>query len=188
MTLTVKSVRQRTATIAADEADSRYRHLEKFIKACKACPNYGTVWSCPPFDSDDRPSGKFLTVVLLTVELEHHGESAGQQELLREVRRIIADIRSEHEPILLQVEHNCGGNAVLYTGMCHHCGDERCARIDGKPCRHPKHVRPSLEALGYDLEAMSRELFDEPLEWFADGWPPAKLNLLAGLFSDEPQL
>ena len=29
-----------------------YVAIEEFLENCKACPNYGAIWSCPPFDFD----------------------------------------------------------------------------------------------------------------------------------------
>ena len=29
-----------------------YVDVETFLECCKSCPNYGNVWSCPPFDFD----------------------------------------------------------------------------------------------------------------------------------------
>lgn len=185
----VTSVNARLVTLPSCEADSRFRRTECFLKACQACPNYGTLWCCPPFSNSERPAGTHLTVMLVTIELEHTLPSGviDSNDVIAALTDIITDVRREPEARLLQAEKQVGGTAALFTGMCPHCAGQPCSRIEGKPCRHPDIMRPSLEALGYDLEAMSRELFDEPLQWFKDGVPPSRLNLLGGIFFDNDQ-
>ena len=34
----------------------KYVRPEEFIEYCKACGNYGNVWSCPPYDFDLKAS------------------------------------------------------------------------------------------------------------------------------------
>ena len=38
--------------ISVEEYLEKYVNVDEFLECCKACPCYGTVWSCPPYDFD----------------------------------------------------------------------------------------------------------------------------------------
>lgn len=38
--------------ISVEEYLEKYVNVNEFLECCKACPCYGTVWSCPPYDFD----------------------------------------------------------------------------------------------------------------------------------------
>ena len=38
--------------VRIDEYLKNYVNVEEFIQYCRECPNYGNVWSCPPYDFD----------------------------------------------------------------------------------------------------------------------------------------
>ena len=40
------------ADISTNEYIKSYVDVERFLECCKACPNYGKVWSCAPYDFD----------------------------------------------------------------------------------------------------------------------------------------
>ena len=41
-----------TASLPAAEYIAVYRDARRFGACCRACPNYGRSWACPPFDFD----------------------------------------------------------------------------------------------------------------------------------------
>ena len=51
----------------------------------------------------------------------------------------------------------------------------------GKPCRHPEQLRHSLESVGFDVVAISRDLLGLELEWSKDGSLPKHLTLVTAL-------
>ena len=90
--------------------------------------------------------------------------------------------RVELEERLLELERTHHGLACTFIGKCLHCEDECCSRRQGKPCRHPKLVRPSLEAYGFDVAKTLSELFDIELQWSQNGSLPEYLVLVCGVF------
>ena len=40
------------AEISVKEYLERYVDVETFLESCRACPNYGKLWSCPPYEFD----------------------------------------------------------------------------------------------------------------------------------------
>ncbi|MDE6300702.1 MAG: DUF2284 domain-containing protein [Muribaculaceae bacterium] len=161
---------------------ARFNRRDVFEPMCRACANWGARWGCPPFGVDPcEELRKFARVRLyrLRARVKDWPAGAGAAEMsaaMQEMRR-----RSERE--LLEFEGEQGGRAALFTGMCYHCGPARCARTEGRGCRHPELVRPSLEALGFDLGKTATEVFGCGLEWFRSAGPtPRWLTLLGAVF------
>ena len=89
-------------------------------------------------------------------------------------------VRIEREQ--LELERRLGGRSFAYVGKCLYC--DSCPRAEGKPCRHPELVRPSLEAFGFDIGRTLKELFGIELLWGKDGCIPPYLVLVSGFFHD----
>jgi methionyl-tRNA synthetase len=68
------------------------------------------------------------------------------------------------------------------VGTCPYCGGAPCARIEGKPCRHPSKVRPSLEAFGFDMGKTAQDLLGLEIKWSHDEFLPEYLTLICGIF------
>ncbi len=167
--------------ISTAEYIARFRDVPRFEGLCRECHNYGTRWGCPPFDDDRLPDlekWKTAEIWLLKLVISPDKAAAG----LAWLNGIIQAEREPFERILLYEERRRGGFAALVTGMCPHCGAAPCARLSAKPCRHPDLVRPSLEALGFDLGKTAGELFGLPLRWSANGRLPDYVSLIGGLF------
>lgn len=49
------------------------------------------------------------------------------------------------------------------------------------PVPSPESIRPSLEAMGFDISRTASGIFGIPLQWASDGNPPAYLTLVSGL-------
>ena len=41
-----------SVTVSVADYIARFRDAERFEGCCRACPNYGCSWGCPPFDFD----------------------------------------------------------------------------------------------------------------------------------------
>ena len=79
--------------------------------------------------------------------------------------------------MMLDAEKEYGGRALAFAGECLLCGDEKCTRPLGKPCRHPQKVRPSLEACGFDVNKIAEELLGIEIKWGHDNKMPEYLLL-----------
>ena len=180
--ITTGDLRILTAELDVDRFISDFNDRRRFEPLCRQCPNWGNRWGCPPFDSDVLAMlAPYSKVRLYCIEAPvvdwPHG--AAIQAMTAATRLM----REATEPILLEDEHSLSGLASLFTGMCYHCGDADCARRHGQPCRHPELVRPSLEALGFDISKTMAEVFGFQPEWYHPDKPtPRHLRLLGAVF------
>ena len=180
------TVTTKQATMAADEFIRRYRDVERIGAFCLQCPGYGKSWSCPPFDFDPRTQSDGFSQVMLmgtTIEFDEKTRAACKtaeqstatgHEAMQEVWKTLL-------PKLYEMERNTPGSRC-FTFRCVLC-PEGCTRPEGKPCRHPEMMRHSLESVGFDIEAMTRELLGIDLEWSTDGSLPKHITLVTTLFT-----
>lgn len=174
---------QYTIEILAAETDardylSRFRDVPRFEELCKACPVYGTTWACPPLPPEVGaiPNGSsrvLLRAVRVTPSVPHQPAS--------EAEAYFAAARIRLQKELLALEQATGGRAFTGIGGCRIC-EEGCTRPEGKPCRHPDRLRPSLEALGFDIERTLGELLGVRLLWPAGGTLPEYLVAVGAVF------
>lgn len=82
---------------------------------------------------------------------------------------------------LLDLEREKNGLAFGFVGDCPYCNGAPCARQQGKPCRHPDVVRPSLEAYGFDIGKTTSELLGIDIQWGGKHIPKF-LTIVCGLF------
>ena len=172
--------------MAADEFISRYRDVERIGAFCQQCPGYGKTWSCPPFDFDPRiKSDGFGKVILMGTTIEFDEETRNACKTAEQStdtgREAIQEVWKTLLPKLYEMERNTLGSRC-FTFRCTLC-PEGCTRPEGKPCRHPDKMRHSLESVGFDIEAMTRELLNIDLEWSTDGSLPKHMTLVTALFT-----
>ena len=60
---------------------------------------------------------------------------------------------------------------------------KRCSRIEGKPCKHPDKVQPSLEAFGFDMVKTAKNVLGLEIKWNKGLLIPEYLTLACGIFS-----
>ncbi len=166
-----------TAEISTVDYIREFRDVVRFEQLCRQCPNYGMRWGCPPLSEDLlRHYQKFPRLKIIAGKLTPLESglplSISYKFLNTERRRL--------EPQMLEEEQQTGGRAALFTGLCFHCGE--CTRPTGQPCRHPELVRPSLEALGFDLNATARHLLHTEILWGKENRMPPYLLLIGGIF------
>ena len=112
------------------------------------CPRYGKTWACPPAVGAVEDCRKkclayenCLMIVTVT-EVEDIGD----------LEKTLAT-RSGHEAITEQVaslmERQGVKPYILSTESCAVC--EKCAYLEGKPCRHPERMHPCVESHGINL-------------------------------------
>ena len=125
------------------EFSQRVRHI------CKTeCPMYGKTWACPPAVGEVEECEKKCkeyTSCLLIGTITEVADIADLAETL--------ETRQDHEKITNQVRDLMRQQGVepyvLSTEACAHC--ERCAYLDGQPCRHPDRMHPCVESHGINI-------------------------------------
>ena len=112
------------------------------------CPMYGKTWACPPgVGSVNHCKAKCLSYenCLMISTITEVTDISNMEETLA--------TRPEHEKITNQVRdllRELGATPyVLSTEACTLC--ERCAILDGQPCRLPGKMHPCVESHGINL-------------------------------------
>ena len=112
------------------------------------CPMYGQTWACPPgVGSVECCKAKCLSyenclMISTIVEVED----------ISNIEETLAT-RPQHEAITDQVGDLLRQQGVepyiLSTEACAIC--DRCAILDGQPCRHPDRMHPCVESQGINV-------------------------------------
>lgn len=166
--------------------DRDYRDIPRFRELCFVCPNYQRNWSCPDFPQDMSDYLASYDQVLLiacqfhfdqAIKNKYQGQAA--QEFLI---RFAEEKKDKILNLMLLLEREYPSTLALSAGRCNLC--EVCAKVDGKPCRHPLSLRYSLEALGYDVSLLLKDFFALELCW-PDGALADNLTLCMGLAGND---
>ena len=112
------------------------------------CPMYGKTWACPPgvgLVAECKAKCQAFENCLMIATITEVADIADINETL--------STRPEHEAITNQVGDMMRRQGVepyiLSTEACTIC--ERCAYLDGQPCRHPERMYPCVESHGINL-------------------------------------
>ena len=118
------------------------------------CPMYNKTWACPPAVGQvSQCRGKCLSyvncmMIATTTEVND----------ITDIEETLAT-RPEHEAITNQVRdifRELGVEPyILSTEACTHC--ERCAWLDGEPCRFPDRMHPCVESHGINVVPILEE-------------------------------
>jgi len=163
------TARDFTAELPAAAYVARFRDAERVGGYCRECGNYGRSWGCPPFGFDmEEYVTRYGTALLVATRITP--EEPGLP--VSEAGRLILPERQRLERRLLEMERQYGGRSFAYVGTCIHCPEGSCTRPEGRPCRHPELVRPSLEACGFDVARTASELFGIEMKWGSGGRMP----------------
>ena len=116
---------------------------------CKnECPMYGKSWACPPGVGEVsfcEAKCKSYENCLLIGTITEVNDVADIQECL--------ETRGLHEQVTNQVRELLRAQGVepyvLSSEACAAC--EKCAILDGKPCRNPERMHPCVESHGIVL-------------------------------------
>ena len=178
-------VTSKEATIRADEFVRRYRDVERISQYCLQCPGYGKAWNCPPFDFDPRTrSDGFKTVKLIGTIIQFDEQTRAActtpEQATATGKQAIEEVCRTLLPSMYKMEKDVPGSRC-FTFRCMLC-PEGCTRSEGNPCRHPEKLRHSLESVGFDIEAMTREQLEIDLEWSRDGSLSKNITLVTALF------
>ena len=119
------------------------------------CPMYGKTWACPPAVGDveicrGRCMGYHNCLMISTIT-----EVADISDIDETL-----STRPEHEAVTNQVRELLREQGikpyVLSTEACALC--ERCAWLDGEPCRFPEKMHPCVESHGINVLALLDDL------------------------------
>lgn len=114
-----------------------------------ACGMYGRCWMCPPdIGNIDALMAKVRSykhgLLYQTIaDIEDSYDIEGMQKAAK--THIHVGQRLEAFLMLLQLDKHLH----LSCGCCHIC--DRCAKMDGQPCRAPERAMPSMEGYGIDV-------------------------------------
>lgn len=154
--------------ISTDELLSRFYDESVSSELCKSCGNFGAKWSCPPFETPPELI-KFSEVRLMLRRVAAAGTIADAYD----AERVGFDAE------ILVAESALGGMG-MFAGSCIICG--KCVRTRGRACLHPDKMRTSLEAVGFDVSKIVREIFGVGIEWGSDPRKPRFATLLGAVF------
>ena len=130
-----------------DPKDLEFSERIRYI--CSAeCPMYNKTWACPPAVGEVAACEhkcKAFENCLLIGTITEVSDIANIDEALA--------TRPDHEEITNQVRDMFRAQGVdpyiLSTEACAVC--QRCAWLDGEPCRHPDRMHPCVESHGINL-------------------------------------
>ena len=123
---------------------------------CQAeCPMYGKTWACPPgvgtVEECEKKCRKYDKCLVIS-SITEVSDIANLQETL--------DTRGDHEALTNRVAQLLRQQGVepyvLSTEACAVC--QRCAYLDGQPCRFPEKMHPCVESQGINVIPVLEQL------------------------------
>ena len=133
-----------------------YCFPERFREACRACPDYGNDWSCPPgVPSAAEALRPFRTAHVLGMQVFYDAQTRREVSTAEGAEAVRRASYGPAKRVLLEtllaLEQTRSGAWTIAAGRCELCA--RCARRDGLPCRNAERMRYSFSAFGFDLAA-----------------------------------
>lgn len=154
-----------------------------FTKMClEGCVNFDKKYCCPPFSPEFKSYVKQRNLMVLLLKM-----NLGQLKEYKEYHRLRIGnvvIKSRAEKMMRKLE-TYTNTKFLSNGACRLC--KPCQRKIGKPCKRPKKMRYSLEALGVDCNELVKDVFKFPLLWYKDKKAPEYTCVVCALPFDEGQ-
>ena len=171
--------------ISVQEYIERFVDVETFLEACKQCPNYKQVWSCPEYDFDVLSYWKkYQTLKVyahkIIFEPEYQEKVYEQDELNAILQKVLKTEKQKLSDRMMEEEKKYPGSISLSAGSCGLCKDG-CTRPHGKACRFPDKMRYSIESLGGNVGMTIEKLMGLELEWMEEGKLPTHFILVNGL-------
>lgn len=141
----------RAGVVAVEDIDFQ----PDFRKLCEsnACGMYGRSWMCPPLVGEVDQLIESLkrwrwAVVYQTVDaLEDSYDFEGMMAAGEKMNQLTAQVRRA------LAEKGISPVQLLGAGGCRVC--QRCAKLDGQPCRNPEEAIASLEAYGINVSVLA---------------------------------
>lgn len=155
-----------------------YHDSKRFLELCKSCSGYEKRWSCPPLSSSSTGEinkYKYVEVTIIEIPVPSGSLVEDAETLLKPAKKYLSDY-------LLNLEKERNGIASCTIGTCTLCEPQLCTRLENEPCRHPDKMRPSPEALGFNISAIMENEFGLSVKWAENGTLPDYLYLTGAIF------
>lgn len=177
-------IKQLSVNLDMDDFYKNYVDIKKFHKLCEKCENYGTNWSCPPFNFDKNKIWESYNKIkiiafkyifsndLLDKTFEKYEIEIFLKKLLKTKIGLV--------DILYGMEDD--NSFVLSIGPCNLCA--KCSR-DFMYCENPLKLRYSIESLGGDVDSLCRDIFGDEILYIENGKLPPYMYFVGGLLYDK---
>ena len=147
------------AELPVEQLLGEYCFPERFREACRACPDYGNDWSCPPgVPSAAEALRPFRTAHVLGMQVFYDAQTRREVSTAEGAEAVRRASYGPAKRVLLEtllaLEQTRSGAWTIAAGRCELCA--RCARRNGLPCRNPERMRYSFSAFGFELAALAR--------------------------------
>ena len=144
------------AELPVERLLGEYCFPERFREACRACPDYGNDWSCPPgVPAAAEALRPFRTAHVLGMQVFYDAQTRREVSTAEGAEAVRRASYGPAKRVLLEtllaLEQTRSGAWTIAAGRCELCA--RCAQRDGLPCRNPEWMRYSFSAFGFDLAA-----------------------------------
>ncbi|MFI3286416.1 MAG: DUF2284 domain-containing protein [Rikenellaceae bacterium] len=177
-------------TIEIKKYIAEYRNVEYFLGFCHQCKGFGKTWACPPFEQQiDLDSYNFAHIIgtKIIIDPKRCEEEISGDELTKAIEEILLPVRLQIDLRLLELEKLNSGSRAFFAGSCRRCAKGECTRPKAEPCIKPNEMRPSLEAVGFDVSKSASQLLGIDLLW-CDKHLPQYFTLVYALFSQKREL
>ena len=172
------------ATISVPEYLEGFVDVPTFLEACKACPNYDRVWSCPSYDFDVMKYwNRYKTFRLLATKITFDDACLSKTYTPEEQKNswIRFFLPRNRNSVM-----NCCGRKNLIRAVSVFLPEAvilcpQCTKPTGKSCLNPEMMRYSIESLGGNVGLTIEKLLGLSLEWMEEGKLPHHFVLVCGL-------
>ena len=118
--------------IGVEEYVEKFVNVAEFLEYCKACPNYGRVWSCPPYDFEAESvwrQYRSFYVVARKINFAAGQAPADKAEAAAvktpagkaELAAVLAEVKDDMSRELYELEKTIPGSLALSAGSCNLC-------------------------------------------------------------------
>ena len=181
------SVEYRTDHIEMPRFRQKYQDRDKFMAFCRECPRYDSLWSCPPLSFDvDTFLEPYTWINVLCAKIRLDAETIRTADTAEKIKTIgwdiVSAVKLDTDERFRKLEAQVPESLSLSSGGCSLC--KSCTRKSGAPCRQPDKMRYSLDAFGFDLTAITKDVFHIDILWCRDSLPEY-FTLIHGLLADK---
>ena len=149
---------------------------------------YNSCWSCPPFDFETKAYLlKYTSIWIIGTQIfpsQFERSFATKEELILYEQNLLTKVRDQLDPLLLTLENKYPESRACFAGTCHFCTPSKCKRNKNLPCIYPQKIRPSLEALGFDIEHTTSDLLGIELLWSKNNILPEYYTLVSAFLTN----
>lgn len=160
--------------LSMQDIREKYQDREKHLVYCQQCPRYDRIWSCPPLSIDvEKFLGQYSWVYLICSQINLDKELVQQKDSPEVIKakgwEMMSAVKLKVDDQLRQLEKAISGSITLSATACNLCDD--CTRPKGLPCREPDKMRYAIDAFGFSITDITKDLFDLDILWSSDHLP-----------------